>query len=162
MSGGGLTVAGIALGSNMGDRQKHLRTALIALERTPGVTVLRRSTWYATEPVGGPCDQPEFLNGAALLETDLGAAGLLQRLHEIEGKHGRERPEPNGPRTLDLDLLWYGAEVSQDPALMLPHPRMSERLFVLLPLAEIAPSHYLEDVGRSVAERLEELRQASG
>lgn len=164
MGGGGSTlperaVAAVALGSNLGDRERHLRRAMTALERTPGVVVLRRSRWHETAPVGGPPDQDDFLNGACLLETTLDARSLLERLQEIEAREGRERGEPNAPRTLDLDLLWFDGERSDDPALTLPHPRMEDRAFVLAPLADIAPDHVLPGCGRTVAERLAELEQ---
>ena len=131
--------AAIALGSNLGDRAKYLRGALTRLERTPGVVVLRRSTWHETEPVGGPPGQGSFLNGAALVETTLDAAALLAVLQAIELKAGRERSVPDAARTLDLDLLMYGEMVMKKPGLEVPHPRMGERAFVLVPLAEIAP-----------------------
>ena len=153
-----LTVAGVALGSNLGDREANLRRALVSLEKTPGLVVLRRSTWHETAPVGGPAGQEDYLNGACLVETSLDSRGLLERMHEIEDKYGRVRAEENGPRTLDLDLLWYGEERSDDPALMLPHPRMEERTFVLAPLAELAPERVLPGCGKTVEERLTELR----
>jgi 2-amino-4-hydroxy-6-hydroxymethyldihydropteridine diphosphokinase len=150
-------VAAIALGSNLGDRERHLRRALIALERTPGVVLLRRSTWHETEPVGGPVGQGPYLNGAALLETSLQPAELLERLQEIESDQGRERGELNGARTLDLDLLWFGEQRSDDPHLTLPHPRMEQRPFVLAPLAELVPEHTLAGCGLTVIEQLARL-----
>jgi 2-amino-4-hydroxy-6-hydroxymethyldihydropteridine diphosphokinase len=150
-------VAAVALGSNLGDREATLRRALVTVEKTDGVTVLRRSTWHETEPVGGPVGQGPYLNGVCLLETTLDARVLLARLHEIEDKYGRERAEADGPRTLDLDLLWYGDQRSDDPDLRLPHPRMEERAFVLAPLAELTPDRLLPGCGVTVAERLAEL-----
>ncbi|MDA1265929.1 MAG: 2-amino-4-hydroxy-6-hydroxymethyldihydropteridine diphosphokinase [Planctomycetota bacterium] len=149
-------VAAIALGSNLGDREKFLRRAMTALERTPGVVVLRRSTWHETAPVGGPEGQDPFLNGACLIETTLGPADLLARLHEIEAANERLREVVNGPRTLDLDLLLHGETRSDAPGLTLPHPRMEERAFVLAPLAEIAVDLVLAS-GKTVGERLAEL-----
>ena len=154
----GLSVAGVALGSNLGDREANLRRAMVSLEETPGLVVLRRSTWHETAPVGGPSGQDDYLNGACLLETSLDPCALLARLHEIEDKYGRVRTEKDGPRTLDLDLLWYGEEFSADPALQLPHPRMEERAFVLAPLAEVAPERVLPGCGKTVEERLAELQ----
>ncbi len=157
-------VAAIALGSNLGDREKNLTAGLRSLDRAEGVVVLRRSHWIETEAVGGPADQPAFLNGAALVETVLGAAELLALMHTIERKYGRDReaePEPNSPRTLDLDLLWFGDQRSDAPELRLPHPRIEERSFVLEPLAELCTDHVLAS-GASVAERLAELRAESG
>jgi len=151
------TVAAVALGSNLGDREATLRRALVGLERTAGVVVLRRSTWHETAPVGGPAGQGPYLNGACLLETTLDAPALLARLHELEDKYGRVREVPDGPRTLDLDLLWFGEERSDDPALLLPHPRLEERTFVLAPLVELVPERVLPGCGVTVAERLAEL-----
>ncbi len=151
------TVAAIALGSNLGDREASLRRALVQLDREPGVTLLRRSSWHETRPVGGPEGQGPYLNGVCLVETTHSARELLALLHDIEEKAGRVRSVPNGPRTLDLDLLWFGDERSDDPELRLPHPRMEERTFVLAPLAELLPGHLLPGCGRTVAQRLAEL-----
>ncbi len=152
-------VAAVGLGSNLGDREKYLRQALVAIERTPGMVLLRRSTWHETEPIGGPQGQGAYLNGAALVETTLSAAQFLAALHAIEARHGRRRDVPNGPRTLDLDLLWFGDQELSEPDLVVPHPRLTERLFVLAPLAEIAPDHPLPG-GQSVAERAAKLEEA--
>ena len=163
MSAASRVLAAIALGSNVGDRERHLERALRALERTPGVVVLRRSSWHETEPVGGPAGQRRFLNGAVLLETTVGARELLERLHAIEAREGRERSleARHGPRPLDLDLLWHGDQELDEPGLRVPHPRAAERLFVLEPLAEIAPDHVLAGMGRTVRERVAELRAAA-
>lgn len=156
------TVAAIGLGSNLGEREKFLRRALVALERSDGVTLLRRSTWHETEPVGGPPGQGPYLNGAALIETTLGARELLALLQAIEARCGRERGALDAPRTLDLDLLWYGEERRDDPQLTLPHPRMEQRLFVLAPLAEIAPDRRLPGCGSTVEQRASELAAEAG
>jgi len=155
-------VAAIGLGSNVGDRERHLSRALLLLERTPGIVVLRRSRWIETEPEGGPPDQGRFLNGAAVLETTLSPRALLEAMLGIEARMGRDRSlaGKNGPRTIDLDLLMYDDLVLDEPGLTLPHPRMEERVFVLQPLAEIAPDRLLRGTGRSVRERLEELLRA--
>ena len=150
-------VAAIGLGSNLGDRAGQLASALRALERTPGVVVLRRSAWYETAPVGGPAGQGPYLNGAALLETRLGPVELVERLLEIERKLGRERGERNAPRTVDLDLLLYGELASDDPVATVPHPRMAERRFVLEPLAELCPDTEVPGRSRTVAQLLAEL-----
>lgn len=150
----------VALGSNLGDREANLAAGLRALERTPGVVVLQRSRWIETLPVGGPPGQPPFLNGAALVETSLEPHALLGELQRIEARYGRDRAreEHHGPRTLDLDLLFLGDLRLDGPDLVLPHPRMEERAFVLEPLAEVAPGRVLAISGRTVAERLAELR----
>jgi 2-amino-4-hydroxy-6-hydroxymethyldihydropteridine diphosphokinase len=133
----------IALGSNLGDRRDYLDRALQLLREQPGITVTKVSSYHETEPVGGPPGQGNYLNAAAELQTGLEPEALLRVLLGVEEKLGRVRRQPQGPRTIDLDLLLYGdvksAEVRPDFALYLPHPRMHERRFVLEPLAEIAP-----------------------
>lgn len=151
-------VAAIGLGSNLGDRERTLARALVLLERTSGVTVLRRSRWIETAPEGGPLGAGHFLNGAVLVETTLAPRELLDALLAIERRLGRERGVPNAPRTIDLDLLDHGGIRLDEPGLRLPHPRMEERLFVLEPLSEIAPAMRLAGSGKSVRERVAELR----
>jgi 3-oxoacyl-[acyl-carrier protein] reductase len=133
------TVAYIALGSNLGDRAAYLLQAVEALRRQPGIAVTRLSSFHETAPVGGPPGQGPFLNAAAELRTDLSPPELLHVLLDIERALGRVRAEHHGPRTIDLDLLFYSDQVVQEPGLTIPHPRLPERLFVLSPLAEIAP-----------------------
>jgi 2-amino-4-hydroxy-6-hydroxymethyldihydropteridine diphosphokinase len=126
----------VALGSNLGDRERYLRGAIAALrESLSGVTV---SAFYDTEPVGVG-EQPRFLNAAAIASTNLSARALLDTLLGIEAKFGRTRPHPGAPRTLDLDLILYGGQIIEERDLTVPHPRFRERRFVLEPLAEIAP-----------------------
>ncbi|WP_199320548.1 2-amino-4-hydroxy-6-hydroxymethyldihydropteridine diphosphokinase [Leptolyngbya sp. FACHB-261] len=127
----------LALGGNLGDSAAILKQALRALELTPGLSLLRVSDVYETVPVGPP--QPDYLNCCALLDTTLEPLPLLQTLLAIEQQAGRVRLERNGPRTLDLDLLLYGSLVLETPELTVPHPRMHQRGFVLVPLADIAP-----------------------
>ncbi|MDN5795427.1 MAG: 2-amino-4-hydroxy-6-hydroxymethyldihydropteridine diphosphokinase [Intrasporangium sp.] len=135
---GGVPVV-VALGSNLGDRDETLRSAVEALADRPGILVVGVSPVVETDPVGGPPDQPPFLNAVALVRTDLPPDALLATLHEIEAEHGRTREVRWGARTLDLDLIQYGSpgsagEVrSEAPELTLPHPRAAERAFVLLP-----------------------------
>ncbi len=131
--------AAIALGSNLGDRARTLHTATERLEALGHVTAV--SSFYDTAPVG-LLDQPRFLNAAVLLETSLSPVDLLQALLSIERTLGRTRENvpPKGPRTLDLDLLFYGETVLSTRDLTLPHPALHERAFVLEPLAEIAPA----------------------
>lgn len=128
----------VALGSNLDDPAGRVRSAIRALGRLPDTALLAYSALYRTAPVGY-ADQPDFINAVALLRTALSPGALLTELMALEREAGRERSVPNGPRTLDLDLLLHGDTVSADPQLTLPHPRMHERAFVLLPLAEIAP-----------------------
>ena len=148
-----MTRAFVALGSNLGDREANLRGALAELGRTPALEVVAVSTLIDTEPVGY-LDQPRFLNGVAALETELGARGLLELLLAVERSFGREREgvPVQGPRTLDLDLLLYGGLEIDEPGLRVPHPRLHERLFVLEPLAELAPG--LEVPGRGLVQAL--------
>jgi 2-amino-4-hydroxy-6-hydroxymethyldihydropteridine diphosphokinase len=136
-----VTRAYVALGSNLGDREGTLRSALEALAAEPGIDVVAVSRFYDTEPVGY-VDQPRFLNGAAALETELSARELLERLLAVELRFGRSREDvpPQGPRTIDLDLLLYGDAEIDEPGLRVPHPRLHERRFVLEPLADLDPA----------------------
>lgn len=128
----------IALGANLGDRQRNLQHALVRLNETAGVRVVRVSSFIDNPSVGGPVDAPPFLNAAAEIETTLDAHALLDRLMKIEREMGRVRGERNAPRPIDLDILLYGGQVIRTESLTVPHPRMHERRFVLQPLAEIA------------------------
>ena len=120
----------VALGSNLGDRRGQLEDAVERLDDHACVEVLDASRLVRTEPVGGPPGQGEFLNGALLVRTSLSPERLLELLHDIEAAHGRERAVPNGPRTLDLDLLVFGEERREGDALCLPHPRKIGRAHV--------------------------------
>ena len=133
------SLACIALGSNLGDRQGTLEGAIAALSGTRGVVVRKVSSFHETEPVGGPPDQGPFLNAAAVLETTLDPFGLLHVLQAIETRFGRTRSVRWGERTLDLDLLLFDEQIVTTAELAIPHPRMATRRFVLEPLAEIAP-----------------------
>lgn len=147
----------IALGSNLGDREAHLAFGLSAL---PGfITNLRQSTWHDTDPFGVPADQPRYLNGVVVGETELSARELLDRLLAIESAAGRTRPSAMAPRTLDLDLILYGDKKIEEPGLTVPHPRFRERRFVLEPLAEVAADWIDPATGRSVRELLSALLQ---
>jgi 2-amino-4-hydroxy-6-hydroxymethyldihydropteridine diphosphokinase len=143
----------VGLGSNLGDRERTVREALRALAGDPGVEVAAVSSLVETEPVG-LLDQPRFLNGVAVLETELRPRALLELLLALERRFGRRREgvPPGGPRTLDLDLLLYGDAEIEEPGLRIPHPRLQERVFVLAPLAEVAPG--LEVPGRGPVEAL--------
>jgi 2-amino-4-hydroxy-6-hydroxymethyldihydropteridine diphosphokinase len=135
-------IAYVALGANLGNAMATVLTAVAALREIPSARVVAVSSLYRTAPLGLH-HQPDFINAALALEVDpavLPAPTLLGTLFAIEARFGRERSIPNAPRTLDLDLLLYGDEISADPFCTLPHPRMHERAFVLAPLAEIAPA----------------------
>jgi 2-amino-4-hydroxy-6-hydroxymethyldihydropteridine diphosphokinase len=141
----------VGLGSNLGDREANLRRALELLEELGPVRI---SSIRETDPVG-ITDQPKFLNAVAEVETDLLARELLERLLAIERALGRDRAEEVrwGPRTMDLDLLLYGAETIDEPGLTVPHPRLARRRFVLEPLHELDPELLLPD-GRAVRDLL--------
>jgi len=140
----------VALGSNVGDRDEHLRAGILAMHAA-GLRLTAASSVWETEPVGGA--GPEwFLNMVVRIETELAPEPALDVLLAIERARGRRRDRPNAPRELDLDLLVLGSLRRSTPALILPHPRMTERAFVLAPLAEIAPDLVLGD--RTVAETL--------
>lgn len=145
----------IALGSNLGDSITILQDALKLLSQNSAVTLQHCSSWYRTAPVGPP--QPDFINGCALLQVQLTPLELLATLLEIETKFGRIRQERNGPRTLDLDLLLFDDLILDSPNLQIPHPRMRERAFVLVPLAEIAPNWIEPISGIAIAQLLQRL-----
>ena len=138
----------VGLGANVGDPPRAIREALSQLTREDGIRVAKVSGLRETDPVGYE-DQPRFLNGAAELETSLSARELLERLLAIERRLGRVRGDgPRfGPRTIDLDLLLYGEETIDEPALQIPHPRLHERRFALEPLAELDPGLEIPERG---------------
>ena len=132
-------MAYIGLGSNLGDREAYLKAGLSELNSLPEVQIKTVSSVYETTPVGYT-RQPFFLNAVAALETIIPARSLLLKMQDIEAHHQRQRIIHWGPRTLDLDLLLYGRQQIDSPELMLPHPHLTERCFVLAPLCEIAPT----------------------
>lgn len=155
-----MKIAYISLGSNLGERLENLKHALGMLEREKGITVQAVSAVYETAPVGGP-EQGPFLNACAVLATDLSPTLLLLRLLEIENVMGRVRNERWGPRIIDLDLLIFNGVKMNTPLLELPHPRLTERDFVLIPLADIAPDLFIPTKGKTVSEILASRRAAS-
>jgi 2-amino-4-hydroxy-6-hydroxymethyldihydropteridine diphosphokinase len=151
----------IALGANLGDREDTLKEAITILGEHPEITVLRCSNMYETDPVGYE-DQPDFVNMALALRTTLDPETLLDVLLQTEHTLGRERIIRWGPRTVDLDLLWVeGRELSSDH-LMLPHPRMFERAFVLVPLADIVPAWDISGLYRRVHDALQQMDEKGG
>lgn len=161
------TKAYIALGSNQGDRRAHLSAALDALRSLPGVLSVEPAPIYETDPVGGPPGQGKFLNTVAAVNTDLSPKQLLAELNQIEADRGRDRQaetERCAPRTLDLDILLFGNEIidaSNESGLIVPHPRMHQRDFVLRPLNDIAPDAVHPVLKRTVRELLAELEAAT-
>ncbi len=129
----------LGLGSNLGLREKNIAAALNALQTTREIEVVKVSSLYETKAVGGPADQPDYINAAAHLRTTISAERLLAVCQNIESSLGRRRDVPWGPRTIDLDILCFDDEIRSTPDLTIPHSLMHERRFVLEPLTEIAP-----------------------
>jgi len=148
------TTAFIALGANLGDRRATFRDAIESLDAADGVRVVALSRLYETVPVGGPDGQGTYLNAAAALETSLPAEALLDLMQAIEARHQRTRTVHWGPRTLDLDLLFFGSAIIATPRLAVPHPQMHLRRFVLAPLADIAAEAVDPRTGAMVADLL--------
>ena len=146
----------IALGSNLGEGEANLKEAIRALDLVPGVTVTKVSEFYLTEP-WGYADQPDFTNACCEVETTLSPEALLGVCLGIEAGMGRVRQIKNGPRVIDLDLLLYGKETRNTEELILPHPRMGEREFVLLPLNDLAENGMIGPL--NVAEALRKIRE---
>jgi len=140
----------VGLGANLGKPEAQVRRAIIGLKAIPKTRLLAVSSLYRSAPVGVGA-QPEFVNAVAAIETGLSARALLDELLAIEARFGRRRDFPGAPRTLDLDLLLYGDRVIAEPGLVVPHPRMYERAFVLAPLAEIAPDALIPGKGSVAA-----------
>lgn len=138
----------VGLGANLDDPRRHVLAAFDALDALPGTRVVARSALYRTAPVGY-AKQPEFVNAVAAVDTTLSARELLLALLAVERREGRVRSFRNAPRTLDLDLLVYGDRVLDEDGLHVPHPRMHERAFVMVPLAEIAPDLQVPGRGRA-------------
>lgn len=151
----------IALGANLGDREATLKEAINLLDEHPRITVLRCSNMYETDPVGY-ADQPDFVNMAIALQTTLAPEALLDVMLQTEQVLGRERIIRWGPRTVDLDLLWVEGHQLSTAHLILPHPRMFERAFVLVPLADIIPSGEASGLYRRVHDVLEQMDDKGG
>jgi 2-amino-4-hydroxy-6-hydroxymethyldihydropteridine diphosphokinase len=149
----GLKTAYLSLGSNLGDREAFLNQAIERLQAA-GVRTVRRSSIHETEPQDFR-DQPWFLNIAVEVETDLAPLALLATIQKIEAEMGRQRTVPKGPRTIDIDILFYGRTMVRSAKLEIPHPRMAERRFVLAPLADLAPDLRHPVTRKSIREMLD-------
>jgi 2-amino-4-hydroxy-6-hydroxymethyldihydropteridine diphosphokinase len=146
-----VTLAYVGIGSNLERPREQVLQAFAELEKIPATRLTRRSSLYRSAPMGY-ADQPDFVNAVAEIDTSLSPAEILVQLKDIETRHGRRRSFPNAPRTLDLDLLLFEKTICRDAGLLLPHPRMHERAFVLKPLVEIAPD--IAVPGHGVAKEL--------
>ncbi len=152
----------VGLGANIGDRERTIRRALAQLDKLPETELLRVSSLYDTDPIG-VLEQPPFLNAVAELESGLAARELLWHLLLVERRLGRDGTRQRwGPRTIDLDLLLYGNDEIDEPDLIVPHPELHRRAFVLVPMAELAPDLLHPVIDRSVRELLHENDQLSG
>ena len=141
----------IALGANLGNAQQSLLQAIAEIKNIPGCSLHQTSSFYKSAAIQS--SGPDYINAVLSLETTLTAPDLLKELFKIEKNHGRERPFWNAPRTLDLDLLLYGSATIQSTFLQVPHPRMFQRAFVLLPLQEIAPQLVTTEQINSVSDQ---------
>jgi len=139
----------VAIGANLGDARANALDAVARLRRVPGIAVTAVSSLYRTAPVDSSGD--DYINAVARIDTTLAPHALLAALFAIEQEHGRERPYRNAPRTLDLDLLLYGDDIVDTPTLTVPHPRMTQRAFVLVPLLEIVPAIVLPALGTAAS-----------
>ena len=155
MAGGCWVQAAIALGGNLGDSQRILSEAVLAIDAAEGIGVQARSHLYKTAPVGPP--QPDYLNACIVVKTMLSARSLLNQLLAIENQFGRVRQERWGARSLDLDLLLFGDQIIDSPGLTVPHPRLHERAFVLVPLMDVAPRWQHPIFGKTIAQLLNDL-----
>ncbi|MDY0262228.1 2-amino-4-hydroxy-6-hydroxymethyldihydropteridine diphosphokinase [Syntrophotalea acetylenica] len=152
----------LALGSNLGNRLACLRGARRALHRPPLIRVVAASPIYETAPVGGPAGQSPYLNAVLRVETLLSAAELLAEALAVEKLFGRRRTERWGPRTLDVDLLLFGDEIHRQADLTIPHPRLHQRAFVLVPLRDLSPGLLHPLLGQTVEEMMARLSSPAG
>lgn len=152
----------LALGSNLGDRITFLKEARQALHSPPELCIICASDIYETKPVGGPENQPPYLNAVLKVETLLDAPGLLELSLAVEQQYGRCRTTHWGPRCLDIDLLFYADSIHQTPDLIVPHPRLHQRAFVLAPLMDVAPDFVHPLLKQTVRELFAQLPSTAG
>ena len=158
---GGPIIAYLGLGSNVGDREEYIEQACFLLDKKKGIDVMRRSTNHETEAEGKD-DQPPFLNAAVMVKTTLPPPKLMKEIKEIENALGREREVEWGPRTIDIDILFYGDQIISDDDLQVPHPLVHERMFVLKPLKEIAPRFIHPVLEKSIVDLFDERKSELG
>lgn len=139
--------AALALGSNLGDRFEYLQAAVNAITDSPEIMAVAVSPVYETDPLGGPEEQPRFLNAVLVVDTTLSPRSVLERAQAAESAFGRTRQVPKGPRTLDVDVLAVGDKTADDDDLQVPHPRLIERSFVLIPWADVDPDFVVPGLG---------------
>jgi 2-amino-4-hydroxy-6-hydroxymethyldihydropteridine diphosphokinase len=132
-----MSICYLGVGSNLGNRRKNIKAAIGKIKKLPRTRLLRASRIIQTDPVGGPTGQPKFLNAALKIQTRIPPRTLLAEIKKIEKELGRTKTVKNGPRAIDLDILLYGSKIIRTRKLVIPHPRMFERAFVLKPLSEI-------------------------
>jgi 2-amino-4-hydroxy-6-hydroxymethyldihydropteridine diphosphokinase len=154
-----MVISYVAFGSNMGDRNKNIERAMEFLKDLDGISIKKISAIYETDPVGGPV-QEKFLNGVVEIETSLLPDELMDRLNGIESRLGRVKTEENGPRPIDLDIIFYQDIVIDGGRIKIPHPRMHERGFVLKGLVEIAPEFLHPKLNKTVKQLYEEVTSA--
>lgn len=152
-----MPTAYLGLGSNIGNRERHIDEALLALNRHEQIAVVRVSNYVETDPAGGPDGQGPFLNAATQITTDMTPMELLDACQDIEENMGRRRIERWGPRLIDIDIELYAEEIVRKADLKIPHPLMHERLFVLKPLCQIAPDVTHPKLGKTAREMLADL-----
>ena len=145
----------IGAGSNLGNREANLKEARERLAAASGIKIKKVSPVYETDPVGGP-EQGKYLNAVWEVETNFSPPELLKEILSIEARMGRRRTVPNAPRTIDLDILFYGDQILQQTGLQIPHPRLHERWFVLKPLADLAPDFIHPELKKTIKSLLEE------
>ncbi|HTY13123.1 MAG TPA: 2-amino-4-hydroxy-6-hydroxymethyldihydropteridine diphosphokinase [Candidatus Omnitrophota bacterium] len=154
-------IAYLGMGSNVGDREEYIEQAVFLLGKVKGIDILKRSTNHETEAEGGG-EQPAFINAAVMIRTTLSPHELLEKIQEIETALGREREVEWGPRTIDIDILMYSDQVISDDKLQIPHPLMHDRMFVLLPLKEIAPRAIHPMLEKTVEDLYEDKKNEAG
>ncbi|MBU0573477.1 MAG: 2-amino-4-hydroxy-6-hydroxymethyldihydropteridine diphosphokinase [Candidatus Margulisbacteria bacterium] len=152
----------MGLGSNVGDKEEYIEQAIFLLNKTKGIEAIKHSSNYETEPEGGDEDQPNFMNAAVLIKTILPPDKLLKTINDIENALGRERETEWGPRTIDIDILFYDDLIMSTDDLQIPHPLAHDRLFVLKPMIEINPNFVHPVLEKTMQDLLDEKKSEEG